>query len=1125
MKKTTVFLSILVGLILVVLIVVAILPGIVSSDVMKPFVLQKVNQQLPGRLEVEEWSLGWFDGIKGSGILYDNRGDDLLVRVAELKSGGGLLNLILTRGKLGTVDIIDPAVVVYISDKPKPRGVEDAEAPAPSPKTKPPEKGKVTVPALYGQFIIKGGSLRTVGGDGGEKVVAKDLDLMLDAAGPENPLTYRFSVESGDNSGRVSGEGSLALSPDDPLNMHKIRSNSTLQIKSWELKDVFAILASRQQIPSAEGRLNADVRLTGSTAESLHLVSRLSIETLKLRGGPLTSDAPTIKGIAIDLDAAGVTNAVSLKNLTFSSSLANGSAKGTFDVNGQQNFSGKADVNLAEVFTQLPGTLKLQKGTKISKGRMALAANLEKTLDLTTFKGNARIDRLQGISNGKKISWDKPVTVDARGDMRPDGIRLENMSLRSAFLNADGRGDTRNMQLNLSADIADALKELKKFIQVKQWDGRGKLKLSLDIKEKSKDLSNAVLKLDIKNFVLNRNRNRILAKQNIQADLSADMKLAEKFEKSMLLQPALNIQSSLTNSKLTAASLEGNPTNKFPNAADLKLDGTVNLQQVSALLKNLDMLPPKTQLGGQSAVKARASLKDGQLVLKEAKADTSNFLYRQDNKTIKEKRLKFTTQGRIDFNKNALHLAPVDIDGQAGKIHIPELTVADWTNAQKDMKTSGNADLDLDKLVRGYGDFIQVPEKTQISGKGRFDFDVDFSNPKTQYLNLQGNLTPFKLVSETLPTISEKKVTLKADVTRSPDGKHLTIKSFNVNSNALSLIADGSLDQVGKNKVFKAQGTIAPDLALVSDYLKKSGKQSIAFEGKKATPFTIEMTSKGDRWEDPLKHLNFSGALHVASINAFGLKLSPNDIPVSVAGAAAGAQLESPANGGRLSLQPAIDMQQDPFVLSFSKDLNILKEVQITKGLTEGLLALIHPMFKDAVKPEGLLDLHMKYFNWPLAQETGKNASFAGSLRLNGVKLNSTPFLSGLLGLMRVKEREFSLGDQTIDFVAEDGRLKCSPLTIDVGGSPLVMYGSVGFDKTLDYIAQIPLTENMVGKDAFQFLQGVSVKVPIRGTVSEPKIDESALQDATGSLVQQAMQKNLQQGVQNLLQNLFKQKK
>jgi translocation and assembly module TamB len=729
MKKTAVFLSVLVGLVLVVLIVVALLPGIVSSDVMKPFVLQKVNQQLPGQLEVKEWSLGWFGGIKGNGIVYDNRQDDLLVQVAAFKTSGGLLDLILNRGKLGTVEITDPGMIFYLSDKPKP---QETETPAPSPETKPAEPDKIAIPAFYGQFVITGGSLRTVTGDGSEKVVAQNLDVVLDASGPENPITYRFSVDSGDKSGRASGEGTLTLSPDDVMNVQEIRSNSKLQIKNWELEDVFAILASRKEILSARGRLNADMTLTGSAAESLQLSSRLSIDKLNLKGGPLASDTPTIKGMVVELDAAGSKNTLALRNLTFRSSLANGSARGELDNQGKSRLSGDADVNLAEVFTQLPGTLNLRKGTRISKGKMALSASVEKTREITSFQGDARIDRLQGISNGKKLSWDKPVTVNVQGDIRPDGMRLQNMSLRSAFLNADGRGDMRNMQVNLSADIKAALKELKKFIQIKQWDGSGKLKLNLNVNEKSKNLTKAALKLEVKDFVLNRNSRRILAKQNIQADLTTDMQMAERFENSKLLQPALNVQSSLANGKLTAASLAGNPANDLPNAKDLKLDGNVNLQQVSSLLKNLDMLPPNIRMGGQSAITANGTLKDGQLVLNEARADTKKFLYRQDKKTINENRLILTTKGRINLNKKSLQLAPVDIDSQAGKIHIPELAVADWTNVQKDMKTSGKVDLDLDKLTTGYGDFIRLPEKTQVSGKGRFDFDVDFSNPKTQ---------------------------------------------------------------------------------------------------------------------------------------------------------------------------------------------------------------------------------------------------------------------------------------------------------------------------------------------------------------------------------------------------------
>jgi hypothetical protein len=78
MKKTGIILSILVGLLLVVLIVTALLPRIVSSDLMKPYVMQMVNQQIPGKLQVKAWSLSWFGNIAGQEIVYDNRREDLL---------------------------------------------------------------------------------------------------------------------------------------------------------------------------------------------------------------------------------------------------------------------------------------------------------------------------------------------------------------------------------------------------------------------------------------------------------------------------------------------------------------------------------------------------------------------------------------------------------------------------------------------------------------------------------------------------------------------------------------------------------------------------------------------------------------------------------------------------------------------------------------------------------------------------------------------------------------------------------------------------------------------------------------------------------------------------------------
>ena len=1122
MKKSRVVIGLTAGFLLAILIIVALLPAIVSSDMLKPLVIQKVNQQLPGQMQLESWSVSWFGGIEAQGIVYDNRADGLLAQISEIKAEKGLLGLITAGGELGAVEIIDPAVFFYLSDKTETRDPQKTPPATPSPESIPAGKEDAFIPAFYGKLKITNGSILIATTDDNTKIVAKNLDLVLNAPGLGTPITYRFSTESGDGSGRASGKGSLVLAADDPTNMQKIQSDSKLNIENWELEDVFAIIANRADIPSAKGRLNASISLTGSNAESLKIAGQMAMQKLQLRGGPLGSDTPAVKNIAINLDATGNNTKLLLNNLTFSSSLADGSVRGIVDDEDQRRLSAKANVDLAEVFTQFPATLKLREGTKIAKGKMALSANIETAGGATAFDGDARIDRLQGTSAGKKISWNKPVTLNARGEMRREGLQLENLSLRSSFLEADGRGDMRNMRVDLSADLKSALAELRKFIEIKQWDGSGQLKLNLNLKAKTGNLNHATLKLNVDDFVLSRNRRPILARQNVRADVSTDVQVAEVAAGSRLLQPALNIKSSVVTGTATAQRVEATASNSFPNASGLKLDGNINLQQLSSLLKNLSILSAQTLLTGQSAIKTSGNLKEGRLALDNTRIDTKKFVYQQDNKTIRENHVILTTKGHIDLNNKSLLLAPIDIEGQAGKVHIPELAIGDWTNAQKSMKVNGGADLDLNQLARGYGDFIQLPEKTQLSGNGRFDFDMDFSNPQTQYFKLKGNLTPFKLVSKTLPTISEKKVTLNADVNRSPDGRNMIINRVELNSNALSLNAAGTMNQVGKNKVLNAKGTMKPDLKLVSEYLKKSGQSQVAFSGKKATPFTIKLVSKGARWEDPLKHLDFSGAVHVTAIEAYGLKLAPNDVPVRVAGATAGAKFESPANGGQLDFQPTVDMRQEPYIISFKENIDILRDVQITQGLIDGLLAAIHPLFKDAVLPDGLLGLNMKHFSWPLSEKERNRAAFAGTLKLNGVRLNSTPFLAGLLNMMGISERQLSMADQDIDFEAKNGRIAVSPMTLEAEGYQLKMHGSVGFDQTLDFIARLPVTKKMVGKDAYQFLQGTTIKVPIRGTSSKPHIDETAFQQATGDLMQQALRKNLEKGAQDLFKNLFK---
>lgn len=1124
MKKSSFVLRLLVGLLLAALIAIALLPTIVSTDVVKSVVIRKVNTRLPGRVELESLSLGWFSGLEGQGLVYDNRAGGLLAKVSVIKTDRGLLNLLLRWGDLGAVDIMDPAVVFYASAATPAKGSPKPSAAVPSaePKSPLPTAQKPALPAVYGTLTIANGSLSTGVENDLQRTVVKNINLNLDISSPEKPIAYRFSIESGDTSGRVSGEGTLTLAAGDSLNVQKIDSDSKLLVNNWELEEVFALVATRVAgFPSAKGRMNAGVSLTGSAGAQLKLTGNIAIDKLALSGGHLGSDIPTVRDVSLDLDAVATPNTVSLNRLILRSSLANGEVRGIMANVDQKSFSANADVDLAEVFSQFPATLRVQKGTKISQGRMTIAAALTASPKGLTFDGNARIDKLQGLSAGRKISWNQPVSLKAKGEMGSQGLRLQNLSLRSAFLKVDGQGDRQNLKIDLSADLNVALAELRKFIAIEEWDASGKLKLSLGLEQRSDQLDHVLVNLSADNLGLFRQRQPLLNRQDVRAEFSTDVRRTGAGGYHHFLQPSLRIESGIASGTISAQMVSVDAADPSPSVLGMDLKGHADLQQLSELLKRMDVMSSQVRLAGQSDVDIRANFKDDRLEIQNAQTEVRKLVFRQDAKALEEDLVRLITMGHIDLEKRSLLLAPFELVARAGKVHLPRLTITDWANLPNQLKAKGRADLDLNQLTQAYPDFVQLPENTQLVGKGQFDIEIDLSDSDTQRLNCEGRVSPLELISKTLPTISEKTVTLKTNLSRSPDGRQMTLHHLELMSNALSLKAAGTLQEVGKNRVLALKGTIRPDLRVVSDFLIKRGNTRVTLAGRETTPFEIRMESKGDRWEEPLKNLDFSGAIHIASVDAYGLKLTPNGVPLRIAAAAAETRMQSPLNGGQMDLWPTLDLQQSPPVITLPEDNDLLKNVRIGEGLITDLLAAIHPLFNSAVVPKGVLGLKMKHFRWPLADDALNRTTFAGSLKLNGVQLKSTPLMAGVLTLMGVRDRLLILPDQDLAFEARDGRVELSPLKVDVEGHQLTMHGSFGFDKTLLFVTQVPVTQKMVGKEAFRYLEGATLTVPLSGTAAKPRIDETAVQKVISALIQQALQKNLEKGAQNLLENLL----
>jgi len=1122
MKKRIVFIGIPVAFLVITITLLALAPTILSGNWAKNRIVSMVNRHLPGQLQVTEWSLGWFGGISMEGITYDNREEGLRAEVAKMRSSRNLIGLISAYYKLGNVEVVDPVVYLDLtveSDRTETETEPVSKVPAPNKKGAPVSAGGF--PPFSGRLSITNGALHTINAQGQNKVIAKNLSLVLDAGGRENPFKYRILIKSGDGSGHLSGEGSLVLSGDDPSKLDTALADAMLKVENWDLAELLELIAARSGMPEGKGRLSVDLDLKGNPSEGLQVAGNLSIPKLQLWGGPLKSDRPVVENISIEVDAVQEKEALSLNRLTLQSSWAVGNVSGMLAGSQKNRFNATAAINLARAFSQMPETLKLQEGTRLTGGNLNLSARVETTEAETFFDADARIDRLKGVSNGKKLMWDQPVTFKAKGNKHPDGLALEDFSVRSVFFDGNGSGDLNNMHLTFAADLNTALKELQKFFHIKKWEGSGKLQADLDLQEGTDGVRQAAVKLSLDQFALKRNRRRVIDHQRIRASLSTGFRLADDQKSSRLSDLSLEFSSGIGNGRLRAKQIEIHSVDSRPEVAGLVFEGGFNLQKIEVLLRNLGLIAPDIRMAGSTAIAASGSLRNRQIVLGDASFDTKNFVFRQAKKTVREPRVILQTKGKIDLNAGSVHLAPVEIDTQPGKVRIAELIVGDWSDIGNTTTARAVAGLDLAKATRAYGDFITLPEKTRVSGKAQIDLDLNFADPAAGKLHLNADLSPFKITSGKQPTISEKNVKVAIELRRNPDGMTYTLKNIRLDSQLVSLSAAGSLAQSRNRNTLELKGSLTPNFAQLSGFLAKDDAPQIEIAGKAQRSFQLKMASSSPGWDNLLVRLNFTGSLFVKSIKAFGLNVAPGDVPIRIADSVGTVDLDAAANSGRILLQPTVDLRSEPFVLSFTENTNIMKNVQITSEMAETLLALIHPSFQGTVIPGGDLNLFMQHFKWPLDKKRTDKISFAGNLQVKGLKMQASPMLIPLLAIAGVEGSEVEFDTQNIEFRARNGRIETSPIRMSVDDYRLTLQGSVGFDRTLAYTAQIPVTRRLVGRDGYKYLKGTTIDVPIRGTVSSPEIDERALEEATAILVQQALQKVIERKAGDLLEKLF----
>jgi len=186
----------------------------------------------------------------------------------------------------------------------------------------------------------------------------------------------------------------------------------------------------------------------------------------------------------------------------------------------------------------------------------------------------------------------------------------------------------------------------------------------------------------------------------------------------------------------------------------------------------------------------------------------------------------------------------------------------------------------------------------------------------------------------------------------------------------------------------------------------------------------------------------------------------------------------------------------------------VIDHCRISPGMCNDVLHLAAPILSKVTHAEGDFSIDLDDWRVPLDRpETGK---LAGRLSLHSVAVGPGSFVHELAEKLRVAPVVELARESVVTFELVEGRIQHRDLEFSLPPLRVRTHGSVGFDESLDMLAEIRvvLPEEITSALASaRQLTEKTLQIPIKGTLSKPRIDVSAMGDTDLARVIDSLQK------------------
>jgi hypothetical protein len=322
----------------------------------------------------------------------------------------------------------------------------------------------------------------------------------------------------------------------------------------------------------------------------------------------------------------------------------------------------------------------------------------------------------------------------------------------------------------------------------------------------------------------------------------------------------------------------------------------------------------------------------------------------------------------------------------------------------------------------------------------------------------------------------------------------------------LGLEAAGQIAVQQEQAELQLAGRLDYDMKKLSELLSAYTGKQIRFAGRGSRPVALEGPIALDA-------LQGQAGVGWTAGELYGFRLGPGELAATFSGGIVQIQpMSLPVSEGQLRLASQVRLAPEPKELHVQPG-RLAEQVRINPRMCASALQFIAPVLAGVATAEGRFSIELDHCRIPLDNPT--RGELTGRLILHSAQIGPGPLVQELAVLLGRATPAQLKREAVIPFQMAQGRVYHRDLELVFRDLTIRTYGSVGLDQSLQIMAEMPVPPKWRGSHQMLdlALRDQIIRVPIAGTLSEPKIDSKTLEQLSQQFLENAARNVLERGI------------